>query len=237
MQQEIVNERFFTALISGQRHDAREIVDQAITADCPAERILTRLIWPTLQHIQHLYRADQISALAHNFSTRLMRSLADQLQLRLETRPRRDERLFVVSGAEQSEELAAQIVSDLLEADGYEVFYAGGGITNDEIVAQIGQIKVDILVVFGAVPATVPVTRLLIDRLHDLGVCPNLQVVVGGGVFNRADGLAEEIGADLWADDPEQLVEAVKDNPNQRMVPSQRTVGRRRRNVPKRDAA
>ena len=235
MQRDILNERFFTALISGQRSEARSLVDQAIVADCPADKILTRLLWPTLQHIQNLYRADQLSDLAHNYASRLMRSIADQVQLRLEQRSRRDKRILVVCGAEQGEDLAAQIVADLLEADGYEVFFAGGGIANDELVAQIAQINVDMLVVFGAVPATVPETRRIIDRLHDIGACPKIQIVVGGGVFNRADGLAEEIGADLWAQDPEELVKKVHDQPDKRMSNAQRTVGRRRRI--KKDAA
>ena len=235
MQREVLLEQFFTSLISGSRADARDLVDRLLTANCAAERILTRMFWPTLQQIQELYRSDQISDLAHNYATRLMRSLASQLQPRLEQKDRRHMRVLTISGAEQSEELAAQIVADLLEANGYEVFYAGGGITNDEIVAQIGHLKVNLLVVFGVVAATVPQTRLLIDRLHDIGVCPDLQVVVGGGVFNRAEGLAEEIGADLWASDPEQVVKVIIEEPDRRMQSGQRTVGRRRRG--NRDAA
>ena len=229
MQREVLTERFFTALISGARSDAQDLIDQALTANCPADKILNRLFWPTLQHIQKLYRGDQISPLGFNYATRMMRSLVAQLQPRLERSEERQDRVMVVSGAEQSEELAAQIVSDLLEADGYNVFYVGGGIANDEIVAELGRIKVDVLVVFGAVPATVPQTRLLIDRLHDIGVCPALQIVVGGGVFGRAEGLAEEVGSDLWANDPEQIVAAMAEKRDQRMTPSQRTVGRRRR--------
>ncbi len=235
MQREVLTERFFTALISGARADAQELIDEAVTADCPADRILNRLFWPTLQHIQKLYRDDQISDLAHNYATRLMRSLVAQLQPRLKRSEPRHVRVSVVSGAEQSEELAAQIVSDLLDADGYEVFYVGGGIANDEIVAELGRTNVDVLVVFGAVPSTVPQTRLLIDRLHDIGVCPTLQIVMGGGVFNRAEGLAEEVGSDLWANDPEQIVAVMAEKREQRMSATQRTVGRRRRS--KKDAA
>jgi hypothetical protein len=53
--------------------------------------------------------------------------------------------------------------------------------------------------------------------------------VVGGGVFNRAEGLAEEIGADLWAKDPTQLLERLAGEPERRATPEQRTVGRHRR--------
>jgi methanogenic corrinoid protein MtbC1 len=121
------------------------------------------------------------------------------------------------------------MAGDLLEAAGFEVAFAGGGIANDEIIAEVGKREPDAMVLFSSVPSDLPCIREMIDRLHDLGTCPGMQIVVGGGVFNRADGLAEEIGADLWANSPGELVEAVVNNPEQRMSADQRTVGRRRR--------
>jgi len=229
MRRDVLLERFFNALIAGQRADARKIVDEVLEATDLAPEVLSRLFWPTLERIQNLHRADQLSVLAFNYATRLLRVLVDQVQLRLELAPPRGRKILLVCGPEESEEIGAQMACDLLEADGYEVRFAGGGIANDEVVAELGELRADVLVVFGAVPSTVPFTRQLIDRLHEIGVCPKLQIVVGGGVFNRADGLAEEIGADLWAATPDELVEVMADEPGRRMSHDQRTVGRKRR--------
>lgn len=234
MKRDVLIERFFTALISGDRPAGRALVDEVLAADCPADKILTRLFFPTLEQIQELHRGDQLSDLAHHYAVRLLRMLADQMQLRLEQAPRRSKTVVVICGPDEPEELSAQMAADLLEANGHDVYFAGGGIANDEIVAQLGQVKADVLLVFGAVPSTVPFTRLLIDRLHENGICPKLQIVLGGGVFDRADGLAEEIGADLWARDPEDLIQIMAEHPDRRMTHDQRTVGRKRR---KRSAA
>jgi len=225
----VLMERFFTALISGDRPAARAVVDDALEADCAAEKIISNLYWPTLNLIQKLHREDQLSSLSYHYATRLLKQLVDQMQLRLTASSTRDEKVLVVCGPEPSEEIAAQMVADMLEADGYTVFFAGGGIAQDEIVAQVGELSADRLVVFGACPQTVPMTRKLIDHLHGIGVCPDLQIIVGGGVFNRADGLAEEIGADLWANEPAEIIEAMADEPQRRMSADQRTVGRKRR--------
>jgi methanogenic corrinoid protein MtbC1 len=181
-----------------------------------------------LQQIQKMHRNDQLSQLAHNYATRLLRQLQAQLALHLPTPDERGSRVLLINGNADSEELSGQMACDLLDAAGYEVYYAGGGIANDEIVSQLSEINADKLVVFGAIPQTVPDTRVLIDRLHSIGACPNLQVVVGGGIFNRADGLAAEIGADLWAADPAELVQAMVQAPERRMDDEQRTVGRKR---------
>lgn len=229
MQRDVLQERFFNALISGHRADARAVIGELVETDCDAERIVTQLLWPMLEKIQQMRRADQLTNLAYHYATRLLRLLSDQMQLRLEQKPSRDRSVLVVTGTDESEELAAQMVTDLLEADGYTVWHLGGGIANDEIVEEIGNLRVDVLCVFGATADTVPMTRLLIDRLHELACAPQLQVVIGGGVFNRADGLAEEIGADLWAYEPYEIVEAIGDEPERRMTADQRTVGRKRR--------
>ena len=149
--------------------------------------------------------------------------------MRLEQNERNGRLALVACGDEDTEELAAQITADLLEADGYTVVYAGGGIANDELVSQINNLSVDHLVIYGAVAQTVPQTRLLIDRLQEIGANSKVQVVVGGGIFNRADGLAEEIGADLWAKTPDEIVEVINEFPDRKMTSDQRTVGRKRR--------
>jgi len=229
MQREVLLERFFNVLISGNRPSARKVVDELIEADCTAEKILTRLFWPALTHIQTLHRADQLSDVAFHYATRMLRVLVDQMQLRLVQSERRNRLSMVVSGDSASEEIAAQMVCDLLEADGYDVIFAGGGIANDELVNQTNTLDVDCLVIFGAVPGTVPQIRQLIDRLQTIGANDKMQLVVGGGVFSRASGLAEEIGADLWANDPDELVSVMNEFPERRMQAEQRTVGRRRR--------
>ncbi|MHC4787228.1 MAG: hypothetical protein ACYTE6_14835, partial [Planctomycetota bacterium] len=78
-------------------------------------------------------------------------------------------------------------------------------------------------------PGDAPQIRKLIDTIRGINAHPHLQIVVGGGVFNRAEGLAEEIGADLWARDPAELLEKLVQEPQRRATPEQRTVGRHRR--------
>ncbi len=229
MHRDALLERFFNALISGDRPGARQIVDEVLDANCPADKVISRLFWPTIEHIQNLYRADQLSNLAHHYSTRLLRNLADQMQMRLEQKPSRNRKVLLTCGPDEAEELTGQLAADMLEADGYTVFFVGGGVANDEIVSAVGEMQADVLLVFGAAASTVPYTRLLIDNLHDIGVCPNLQIAVGGGVFNRAEGLAEEIGADIWARDPEELIQVMNEQRGRRMTSDQRTVGRKRK--------
>jgi methanogenic corrinoid protein MtbC1 len=242
MSQDILIERFFETLISGHRNAARQIVNEALSSGAAAEHLITNLFWPTYEMIEKLYRSDQLTRLAHHMSTRLLRVLVDQNAGRLAMGPVRSRRVFALCGPKDADELGAQMAVDLLEHSGFEVSFGGGAIPSDEILQHVHENQPDVLLMFASGPQDLPEIRGLIDTLHEIGACPNMQIVVGGGVFNRAEGLAEEIGADMWARSPLELVDLMAGQPLRRANLEARSVGRKRKTKtstmpPQREAA
>jgi methanogenic corrinoid protein MtbC1 len=226
---EMIVEQLFQALICGDRANARQIVAEGSSQCRSTEELTNELYWPVLEMINTLFRSDQLTALAHHYATRLLRALVDQAQAHYRQNARRNKKIIMFSGPAEADELAGQLMADLIEADGYEVYFAGGGIANDEILAEVGEQRPDILLMFASAPSDAPNIRQLIDTIRGVNACPNMQIVVGGGVFNRAPGLAEEIGADLWATSPQQLIDKLTTGIDRRATSDQRTVGRNRK--------
>lgn len=237
MNAEMTVERLFQALICGDRALARQIVNEASTTGITPEELTNQLYWPVLEMINTLFRSDQLTALAHHYATRLLRALVDQVQSHYTQRARCNKKILMFSGTSEADELAGQLAADMIEASGYDVYYAGGGIANDEILAEVGEQRPEILLMFASAPSDAPNIRQLIDTIRGINSCPNMQIVVGGGVFNRAPGLAEEIGADLWATSPRELVEKFTAGHSRRATAEQRTVGRNRKPAPERRSA
>jgi methanogenic corrinoid protein MtbC1 len=222
-------ERFIDPLFAGDRSGARAIVAEAFEEGLSAEEILMQVVWPMMEKIQGMYRADRINTGVHHMAARLLRMLTDQLTLRLPRAERNGRTMLVVCSPGEPEELGAQITTDIAEAHGWTVHFAGGGVPNDEIVGWIGQLQPQVLMVYGTVPSGAPMVRQLIDLLHDVGIAPKLQIMCSGGVFNRAEGLAEEIGSDLFAKNPIEALEMLDMYPHKRATADQQTVGRKRR--------
>lgn len=204
-----LRERFFDVLISGDRPEARQVVLRALEAGDTAVDLIGELYWPTYEKIEKLFRGDQLSKLSHHYATRLLRVLADQTAGLISAAPSNGRSVLVVCGPRDSDDLAGQLAVDLLISHGFTVHYGGGGIPNDELLAEIKERQPSALVLFAAGANDLPVIRDLIDTIHEQDPSRRLQVVVGGGVFNRADGLAEEIGADRWGQDPLDVVDAL----------------------------
>jgi len=191
--------------------------------------LLTDLIWPTMELLQTLYREDRINVSMLNMATRLNRSLTDQLTAQLTRKVANGKSVLIFCGNAEPEELGGQICADLFESDGYAVRFAGGGVPDDEVLKLIGELRPDLLVMYGTLPAGVPAVRKLIDYLREVNSCPDMQVMCCGGIYKRAEGLAEEIGADLYAAEAAGAVQIANENPAKKATLEQQTVGRTRR--------
>lgn len=229
MQPEALVERLFETLITGDRQATRRLVTNAEKSLGGPAQLISELFWPVHQLVEKLYRADQLTRLSHHLAVRLLRVMADQTAAKLAFAPTRSRTVLACCGPSESEELGAQMAVDLLESSGFEVRFAGAGIAADEILGKVNEDKPDILLMFCSAPQDLPEIRGLIDTIREIGAAANTQVAVGGGVFNRAEGLAEEIGADIWATTPMEMIETLIEEPTRRAETAQRTVGRTRR--------
>ena len=220
---------YFEPLIAGDRIACRQVIEEALAQGVRPEELLTDLVWPTMETLQSLYREDRLGIASLNMATRLNRFLTDLLCARLERKPSNDRTVLIFSGDDEPEELGAQIAADMFEADGWTVRFAGGGVPQDEVLRLIGDLRPNLLVLFATLPSGMPSVRKLIDYLRDVNSCPEMQVMCCGGIYKRAEGLAEEIGADLYAPDAAEAVRVANEHPDRKATVDQQTVGRTRR--------
>jgi len=235
MQTVEIFKQYMEHLFSGNRSRAREFLFDANDRGFGAERLLTHIIWPAMEQVERLYREDRISKITEHVATRINRMVANQLQRVLRTNPKDGRRIVVVCGDAERPELGAQIMTDLFEAQGWSVWFVGGGVANDEILKFVGQINPDILMVHSSLPPEVPNVRKLIQMIREVGICEDMQVMVCGGIYNRANDLADEIKADLFAHDPKEALCLVESNPNRISREDKPEPGRRRKRRKKRD--
>lgn len=226
---DLVLQGYVSALLDGSRTEARRIVEGALAKGWQPATLLAEMVWPAMEKIQTGFKADDITAAQMNMATRLNRSMTDFLGGKLDRAATNGKKVLVFCGNAEPEELGGQVTADLFEAAGYEVKFAGGGVPDDEVLALIGTERPDLLVMFATLPSGVPAVRKLIDYLREVNSAPNMQIMCCGGIYKRAEGLAEEIGADLYAPDAVSAVETAGNQGGRRATLDQQTVGRGRR--------
>ena len=220
--------RYLEALLQGDRGTCRSVIEETMQRGVPANSIYLHLIWPVMAEIERLSRTDRITSVQEHMATRINRTIVDQLQNKLPRRPAKHKKAAVCCSREELQELGAQMIADLFESDGWQVRFLGGGLTNDDIFAFINEYAPDVLVIYGTAPKQAPDVRRLIDRVRAVNAWPDMRIVVSGGLFNRAEGLWEEIGADGFAATAGDVLQVAADE-SQVATPDRRTVNRRKR--------
>lgn len=205
-------ERYLEALLHGDRKRCRAVIEETLQSGVPANSVYADIIWPIMVEIERLLRTDRIATVEEHLATRINRTIVDQLQNKLPRRPTKNKKVVVCCAQSELQELGAQIMADLFESDGWEVRFLGGGLTNDDILVFINEYAPDILLIYGTAPKQAPDVRRLIDTIRAVNAWPEMRIMLSGGVFGRAEGLWQEIGADLFADSAVKALQVAWDD-------------------------
>jgi methanogenic corrinoid protein MtbC1 len=221
--------RYLEPLLRGDRKACRAVIEEALQRGIPANSVYVHIIWPIMVEIEKLLRKDKITPTQEHLATRVNRTIVDQLQNKLPRRPNRNKKIVVCCAPDELQELGAQMLTDLFESNGWEVRFLGGGLTNDDILAYINQYGPSILLIYGTAPKQAPGVRQLIDTIKSVNAWPDMRIMVSGGLFNRAEGLWQEMEADLYAETALEALQ-VASNENPVVNCEQRTIKRRKKN-------
>jgi methanogenic corrinoid protein MtbC1 len=206
MIKEATLEKYLRALLTGDRNACRSVIEETLQSGIPAHQVYMNVIWPIMVEIDKLYREDKIDSAQEAFASRINRTIVNQLQNKLPRRPSKQKSIVIVTANTDQAELGGQMTNDLFESDGWETRFLGGTVNNDDILTFIHGYAPDILVLYGFSGKEAPAVRELIDRIRSVNAFPNMRIMLSGGVFSRAEGLWEEVGADLYADTAAEAV-------------------------------
>ena len=222
---------YLRLLIEGSRRNCRELLTHALAQGQVAEDLLLDVIWPAMAELSTLFREDRIDFVVEHIATRINRSLADQMQGNLSASLPNGKNMIICCSDVEGHELGAQILTDLFEAEGWDVRFLGSGVPMDELVQLIGRVQPQLVVYYGTEPGGIPEVRRALLHMRRIGASPETAVLTSGGVFNRTEGLWIEVGADAFAPDARSALQMVRDGIvlREHFVPEQGQPKRRRR--------
>jgi methanogenic corrinoid protein MtbC1 len=198
--------RYMQPLLAGRRGECFELIGEALSVGRGAGDLAHDVVWPAMAQIERLHRDDRIDAAAANMAGRINRTVINQLQVHLPRQAANGKRIIITSPDEHGVEIGAQMLADLLQSDGWDVYFIDAGVPQDELLKLAGELRPNVLMIYGTHPQEVPAVRQLVELIREIGVCPTMSIVASGGVFSRVDGLWQEVGADVFIGDPREAV-------------------------------
>jgi len=203
---------YLDALLGGDTKRARILVDAAADSGSTVRDIYVGVFAPVLNEVGRLWMASEVGVATEHFVSEVTKDLMAHLasKSRKEVRPAGHVLLMLSAGGELHD-IGLKMVSDLLELDGYEVYYLGVNVPSNEVIAMIIEHHVDILGISVTITEHMEAATLLIRAIRGVAATASTLIMVGGRAFNHSPStLWSEMGADGWAPDAVDAIACVR---------------------------
>ncbi len=192
---------FLRALLAGQRRSALNVALGAVKRGRAVQDVYAEILQESLYEVGRLWESNSITVATEHMATHIVQHVVAQL-CPLLPRPTVARGRVVLTGVEgEMHELGPTMISDVLESDGWEVFFLGTNTPGPGILQAIEAHAPEILGISCTMLVSVARVRTLIRQIRDRFGPRNPRILVGGAVFRLLPDLAEELGANGWARD------------------------------------
>lgn len=179
---------------------ARVVRAQAPDAD-GLLRFYLDVLPSVMEELGALWQRGRISVADEHLATSLASRVIAQLYASLPEREPVPGKVAVVACAPgETHELAGRMLTDLLEAGGWDVSFIGAGVPAAELLHYVGRRKPFLLCLSVTMPLNLQAAAELTHELRGEPDWERLRVLLGGRAFALEPALAHRMGADGWAD-------------------------------------
>lgn len=202
--------RYYQRLLARDHDEASEIA-AAYLAGTSLRQTYEKLLVPALTRAKYDRQRDTTTEEDHGFIMRATREIAEELATLEAVKSGVDEagrenrpdamRLLLIPAADEADEIAVQLVKQLLDLDRYEPIVAPAGILASEAISLAQKAQVGLVCIVALPPGGGAHARLLCMRLR--AHSPELRILMGrwsaGGDIERLQTQFLEAGASQFA--------------------------------------
>ncbi len=201
-----LGQRYLERLLAPDARGARQLIDEALTAGVTASDLYLEVIAPAMHEVGRLWETSQVTVAQEHLATQITQVVIAGLGLHVYAgAPVGAGRVAVVcSSPGELHALGGQMVADFLEAQGWASLNLGPNTPAHELVRLVREREAEVVALSTALSGhLLPVTRVC-QLLRQLPRPPF--IVAGGRAYGGDPGRALAVGADAFAEDPEQLL-------------------------------
>lgn len=179
-------------ILSARRTRALELVLAAHQAGYPVVDIYMNVFQEALYEIGRLWETNRISVADEHMATAITQYVMANLYQYLDvTGIQRGK--FVMTGVEgELHQVGANMVADVLEADGWNVMFLGTNVPADGVIQSIREHGADLVGISSTMVCNIPKVITLVEATRaECGASVN--IILGGGAFRCLQELPSEL--------------------------------------------
>jgi MerR family transcriptional regulator, light-induced transcriptional regulator len=194
-------EVYLRALLAGSRQAATGAMDEALKQGWTVPDLYLKVIQVAQYRLGELWMANRISVAQEHMASAITQRVLAHLYPHL-PHPDRPRGVAVITGVEgELHQIGAHMVSDILEADGWDVRFLGTQLPHRDIVDRVRDEAPALVGISATMLFNLSAVADLIQRLRELDSAASIRILVGGSAFRQSEGAWREVGADAFAPD------------------------------------
>lgn len=193
-----LRQKYLAEILAGKRKPALEMVMAAYRGGYPIPGIYVDVFQETLYEIGRLWETNRITVADEHMGTAITQYVMSNLYQYLETSGKQRGRLVMTGVQGELHQVGANMVSDVLEADGWDVMFLGTNVPPEGVIEAIKQHRADLFGISSTMYFNIPrVVQLVEAARKDFG--DSVRIMLGGGAFRHLKELPPQLEGCLIA--------------------------------------
>ena len=187
---------FLGFVLHGNEKACLGLMEEIITTPGDLRNFYIDILQPSLKNIGGLWERGQISVALEHLASAIIHRLISCQYLRYVMTPQTKGTVVIAAAQNELHDIGARIVSDILEMEGWKVYFVGANTPNRELMKLIRDVRPDLLGISVVVPTHLLYVEELIRQIRSDAMLSRMNIMVGGPAFVISENLWRQIGAD-----------------------------------------
>ena len=199
-------EKYLAYLIATDARGALCLVAEYCRRGIPLENIYVDIIGKAMVRVGEMWHQNIITVDKEHYCTSITQLAISQLYPIIFGRNERKEKrkLMVACVGSELHELAARMVADLFENDGWESVYLGAAVPVESILTAIKEHQPNALALSVTMPQHLLLCKEAVEKVRQ--AYPEIKIAVGGNAFEFTDEIYKKWSVDVCVSDIRELV-------------------------------
>ncbi len=188
----VLREEYLQEILAGKRKHALELIMDAYRSGYPIPGIYMDVFQEALYEIGRLWETNQITVADEHMGTAITQYVMSNLYQHLEISDEQRGKLVMTGVQGELHQVGANMVADILEADGWDVLFLGTNVPPEGVVQSIRQHGADLFGISSTMLFNIPKVIQLVDAVRrEFG--DSVRIMLGGGAFKTLQTLPEDL--------------------------------------------
>ncbi len=202
-----IQKKFLSLLLQGDFESCIKLADEVVKSINDIKNFYIEVLQPSLYDVGNLWEVGKISVAEEHLASAIVNRIIAHLYTKFTKQKTRKGKVLITSTPNEFHEIGSRMVADLLELEGWEVFYLGANTPKEDVFTMAKKIRPKVIGISVSMPFNIDKAKDIIEQLRKDKDLKKIKVLVGGTAFNSFPELWRLIGADGWAQNAREAVE------------------------------